>query len=397
MEKLLIEIRELISDNQMDEAFEQTLILAKTASIGLHQNTLELKRQFKDWKQRNRNSREAKNEELNKIVHSLLEVLNDVEKNFKKQNIKIHSNDDSTKQEHFQVKESEETAGQNKVFLMFTTLFIGCLIGLFVGKFWLPKEEKLPLLTETYDWNYDVRNVGVLFFDDNTLDDLKNYLKKTPINGTGDSKYYYIRGRIYHQLGDWKEAASEYQKSINLDSTQTEASLMLGRVLSKINEDDALKVFTILITKNSTSIPIQYNYAVCLMKKFESTRNQDFLHLAKEIFNNITTKDKNCEILGAYHNYGQICIQLGDYEEGIKYLNKVIDKSPLFAKAHFYKGIGLYKLNKKEDALKFILASFEFNKSLILSHKETYSELISDKNIGYQLTEYLKFASKVGQ
>jgi tetratricopeptide (TPR) repeat protein len=130
------------------------------------------------------------------------------------------------------------------------------------------------------------------------------YLKLRPDDATA----HYGLGRIY-QLGlQFDKARVEFEESVRLQPAQTEAWYQLGDVALKQN---------------------QYNEAL-----------DDFAR----------TLERNPRHGGALAGAGEACFHLKQYDQALDYLNRAVAAAPDYGPAHYYLGLTLDRLGRKDDS-----------------------------------------------
>lgn len=137
------------------------------------------------------------------------------------------------------------------------------------------------------------------------------YLKLRP----NDATAYYGLGRIY-QLGlQFDKARQAFQKSIELAPQQTEAWYQLGDMALKENRDQEA------------------------LSDFSRTLARDPLHG------------------GALAGAGEACFHLRQYERALDYLNRAVAAAPNYGPGHYYLGLTLARLGRKDDSQRQLAAA----------------------------------------
>jgi tetratricopeptide (TPR) repeat protein len=135
---------------------------------------------------------------------------------------------------------------------------------------------------------------------------MQAYLKAQP----NDATAHYGLGRIY-QIGLQLDLArAEFEKSIQLHPEQTEAYFQLGDIDLKQNQD------------------------VAALGEFEKTLARDPKHG------------------GALADAGEACYKQKNYEAALGYLQRAIAAAPNYQPGHYYLGLTLARLGRKEDSAK---------------------------------------------
>lgn len=135
---------------------------------------------------------------------------------------------------------------------------------------------------------------------------MQEYLKAQP----NDASAHYGLGRIYEIGLQFDKARAEFEESIQLQPEQTEAYFQLGDMELKQNQ-----------------------YAAAL-GEFEKTLARDPKHG------------------GALADAGETCFKQKHYDQALDYLQKAIVASPDYQPGHYYLGLTLARLGRKEDSEK---------------------------------------------
>lgn len=173
---------------------------------------------------------------------------------------------------------------------------------------------------------------GRVYFDAGQLapaeEKMAAYLKLRPDDATAR----YGLGRVY-QLGmQFDKAAAEFQESLRLQPQQTEGWYQLGDIALKQN---------------------QYDEALA---DFSKTLARDPKHG------------------GALAGAGQACYQQKRYPEALDYLQRAIAAAPEYQPGHYYLGLTLARLGRKEDSERELAAAAKL------------ADADAKKNTRYQLT-----------
>ncbi|HTX40651.1 MAG TPA: tetratricopeptide repeat protein [Acidobacteriaceae bacterium] len=154
-----------------------------------------------------------------------------------------------------------------------------------------------------------------VFLDRQQLDPAEKkmlaYLQLRP----GDATAYYGLGRIY-QLGlHFEKSRQAFQKSIELEPEQTEAWYQLGDIALKENRDDeALADFSRTLARNPRHG-------------------------------------------GALAGAGEACFRQKQYEQALDYLNRAVAAAPDYAPGHYYLGLTLARLGRKDESQRELAAA----------------------------------------
>ena len=156
---------------------------------------------------------------------------------------------------------------------------------------------------------------------------MKAYLKLRP----NDASAHYALGRIYHQGVHPEQAAAEFERSVELQPRQTESYFQLGEIeLQQGQYDDAIKHYTITV-------------------------NDDPKHA------------------GAWVGIGIAHFRQKQYEQALPPLEKAVDLEPAYQPGHYYLGLTLARLGRKDESAKQLseaarLADIDNQKSMQQLH-----------------------------
>lgn len=149
---------------------------------------------------------------------------------------------------------------------------------------------------------------GRVFLDRQQLqpaeEKMSAYLKLRPEDATA----WYGLGRVYQMGLQFDKARQAFQESTRLHPDQTEGWFQLGEVALKQNQDDeALADFAKTLARNP-----QHG--------------------------------------GALAGAGQACFQQKQYQQALDYLNRAVAAAPDFGPGHYYLGLTLGRLGRKDES-----------------------------------------------
>ncbi len=140
---------------------------------------------------------------------------------------------------------------------------------------------------------------------------MQEYLKAQP----NDASAHYGLGRIYEIGLQFDKARAEFDESIQLQPEQTEAYYQLG------------------------DIDLKQNQYTAALDEFQKTLARDPKHG------------------GALADAGEACYKEKHYDEALAYLQKSITVAPDYQPGHYYLGLTLARLGRKEDSEKELAAA----------------------------------------
>ena len=166
----------------------------------------------------------------------------------------------------------------------------------------------------------------------------------------------YTSANTKFELGDYKGAIDDYNKSIHIYSNEITYT---RRGFAKYNLGDyqgALQDFSKAIELNPNSA-VAYNY------KGMVNGVKGYLKIAILDFQKAIELNPNYEM--AYINMGTAKINLGDHKGALQYLNKAIELNPNSAVAYYNKGVAKFQLGD------YYGAKEDFDKAIILKPNDT--------------------------
>jgi tetratricopeptide (TPR) repeat protein len=139
------------------------------------------------------------------------------------------------------------------------------------------------------------------------------------------------RGSCYLDLGNYKEAMSDYNMAIKLDSTDGLAYENRGILYSlKKMRTEALADFSRAIKLDSSCISAYCSSGSLLngMKRYEE---------AEHFYNLAIVHAPEQDKAECYCSLGYTCMQKGEYQKSVDHLSKAIELRPSYAEAYKYR------------------------------------------------------------
>lgn len=141
------------------------------------------------------------------------------------------------------------------------------------------------------------------------------------------ARYYTFLGNIYNQLKEYDKGEKYFEKALSIDSKDAGALNGLGEVYSKREQSDkAIKMYkkAIGITPNLSGMHINLGMEYILV--YERQGETKYLKLAKSHLEKAIELNENA--YDAYQYLGKTLLELKDYDNTIKVLEKVIKIKP---------------------------------------------------------------------
>ncbi|MDG1262518.1 MAG: tetratricopeptide repeat protein [Flavobacteriales bacterium] len=160
---------------------------------------------------------------------------------------------------------------------------------------------------------------------------------------------YYLKGRIYKEIGDTTLSASSYQTAIEVDPDYYEAYVEIALLYAKANSDLAMEYNTTAMEIRPRSVEAKYNAAIYLQQTgFRDTARYT---RALTLYNEILEIDPNNA--SAAFNRGFVFLEYRqNYEAAIIEFTKAVELLPNYHQAYYNRGLCYESLNNNEEALK---------------------------------------------
>lgn len=163
------------------------------------------------------------------------------------------------------------------------------------------------------------------------------------------SEAYYLKGRIYKEIGDTSLSASSYQTAIEVDPNYYDPYVEVALLYAKAKSDLAIEYNTTAIEIRPKSIEARYNLAIYLQET--GFRDSERYERALNQYKKILEIDPNNA--SASFNTGFVYLEyLQNYEAGIEAFTNSIDLLPNYTQAYYNRGLCFESLGNKPEALK---------------------------------------------
>ncbi len=167
-----------------------------------------------------------------------------------------------------------------------------------------------------------------------------------------NSDAYFLLGMVFKEQDDEARAINAFQKSVDLNSDNKDASIELGKLFTNKGNPLALKYFDNALLIDS----LDFN-AMMAKAFYYQTKNQ--INEAIGEYKKILTHDPRYEF--ALFNLGLMYLDKDSLDQANAHFNIVIKEAPTFYKAYYYRGFIAEKRGDKAEALKNYQQSLEFN------------------------------------
>jgi tetratricopeptide (TPR) repeat protein len=162
------------------------------------------------------------------------------------------------------------------------------------------------------------------------------------------SEAYYLKGRIYKEIGDTSLSASSYQTAIEVDPNYYESYVEVALLYAKAKSDLAIEYNTTAIEIRPKSIEARYNLAIYL----QETGFKDYTRYEKALHQYTKILEIDPNNASASFNTGFVYLEyLQDYDAGIKAFTDAISLLPNYTQAYYNRGLCYESLGNKNEAL----------------------------------------------
>ena len=158
---------------------------------------------------------------------------------------------------------------------------------------------------------------------------------------------YYLKGRMYREIGDTTLAASSYQTSIELNPDFYDAYIELALLYAAQHSDLALEYYNTAIGIKPNSVEALYNKAMYLQEN--AGKNRDRFDRAFDCYSKIEEVDPSNA--AANFNKGYIYLEkLMKYDSASMEFTTAIQKFPGYFQAYYNRGLCYESMDKKAEA-----------------------------------------------
>lgn len=180
------------------------------------------------------------------------------------------------------------------------------------------------------------------------LEVIDKVFQKDPQNAYG----YFLTGVLFKEQNDFARASSAFQKSVDIDPSNIDGFLELGRLFTSKKSPLAVKYFDNALLIDSLSREAALGKAYYYQEMNE-------LPKAVEVYKSLIARDRT--FAEAYFNLGLVYMDMKDYPKALEHFDITIKEKPTHFKAYFYRGYVYEVQGNKEAALTNYKQSLEFN------------------------------------
>jgi tetratricopeptide (TPR) repeat protein len=151
--------------------------------------------------------------------------------------------------------------------------------------------------------------------------------------------FYSMRGNVYEDMGDTESAENDYRKSLEIESDNYLAAYRLGMLyFSKKDFENAIKWLKISNNKSDGTDGLEKSLGIT---------KQNLMFVSKKV---------------KVGNLGNFLTQVGQFKEGIKYLDEAIKLDPNYINPYMTKGMAYAQMGQPRKGILFL------QKALQLGH-----------------------------
>jgi tetratricopeptide (TPR) repeat protein len=158
------------------------------------------------------------------------------------------------------------------------------------------------------------------------LKKLDHVLKRDPLN----AEAYFITGRVTLDQGDTLRTIKSLQKAVQLDASNKEAWVFLGRIFSNRFNNNAIQFYDNALRLDSTDVQVQ-EYKAAHYKRMGNF-DKAFALYRKIII-------EHPDYSNAFFDMGLIYLEQDSLNKAHEHFNQAIRTDPLFVIAYYYRGV----------------------------------------------------------
>lgn len=160
--------------------------------------------------------------------------------------------------------------------------------------------------------------------------------RQDPLNPEG----FFMTGRIALDMGDTTRAIKALQKSTQLDATNLDAWMFLGKIMTNRNDPVAIQYFDNVLRLDSTDLEAREFKGVFYKRQGQFDK-------AFQIYRDIIMR--NPDYADAYFDMGVIYLEMDSLQKAYDNFDIAVKVDQLFVRAYYYRGLTA-ELQGKPDA-----------------------------------------------
>lgn len=153
---------------------------------------------------------------------------------------------------------------------------------------------------------------------------------------------YFMTGRIALDMGDTTRAIKSLQRAVQLDATNIDAWMFLGKIMTNRNDPVAIQYFDNVLRLDSTDLEAREYKGILYKRRGEFEK-------AFQVYRDIIVR--NPDYANAYFDMGLIYLEQDSLQKAFDNFNIAVQVDQLFVKAYFYRGLSA-ELQGNLDAAK---------------------------------------------
>lgn len=191
--------------------------------------------------------------------------------------------------------------------------------------------ERIPTLLKLSEYQYILKQY------DASLATIDKVLKLDARNAGA----YFMLGMNLKEMGDTTRAINSFQTSVEIEPSQIDAWITLGRLHAAINSPLAERYFDNAIAEGQGSV-------IPIHAKADFLRDRGDLDSALELYQEINRLDRQYE--EAYFNAGVIYLKKDSLQKAYDLFNIAVGVYPLYVKAYYFRGLTAEMLGNMAQA-----------------------------------------------
>ena len=141
---------------------------------------------------------------------------------------------------------------------------------------------------------------------------------------------FFMTGRIALDMGDTTRAIKALQRAVQLDATNFDAWMFLGKIMTNRNDPVAIQYFDNALRLDSTDLEAREYKGILYKRRGEFEK-------AFEVYRDIIVR--NPDYANAYFDMGLIYLEQDSLQKAFDNFNIAVQVDQLFVKGYFYRGL----------------------------------------------------------